>query len=342
MTSIPGNIEVLTTVPFPDAVMQRLRELTPRIKINLHPAQRVEDVPADLWDKIEVLYTDILLPEPKMVPNLKWIQFHYAGIDFIQNSALLKKKDLIFSSMSGASVIQEAEYILMMLLGLGHRFQAMAENQLAKDWPKERWEKFTPRELTGSTVGLVGYGSINREVARLLQPFHVTVLAVKKTVMQPADSGYTLENHGDPEGNFFHRLYPVEAVKQMLKVCDFVVVALPLTPETRGLIGEEELQSMKPEAFLVHVSRGGIVDETALMDALNNHRLAGAALDVFVEEPLPPDSPLWKTKNLILTPHISGFSAHYKERAGEMFAENLNRYLHGETVLNQYDPDRNY
>lgn len=342
MTSIPKNIEVLTTVPFPDAVMQRLRELTPRIKINLHPAQRVEDVPVDLWDKIEVLYTDVLLPEPEMVPNLKWIQFHYAGIDFIQNSGLLKRKDLIFSSMSGASAVQEAEYILMMLLGLGHHFPALSENQHAREWPDQRWVKFSPRELTGSTVGLVGYGSINRELARLLQAFQVTVLAVKKNVMQPEDTGYTLKNHGDPEGNFFHRLYPVEALKQMLKLCDFVVVALPLTPDTRGLIGEVELESMKSDAFLVHISRGGIVDEKALVDALNNHRIAGAALDVFMEEPLPADSPLWKTKNLIVTPHISGFSRHYKERAGEMFAENLNRYLHGETILNQYDPERNY
>lgn len=340
--SIPKNIEVLTTIPFPETVMQRLKGMAPRIKMTLIPAQQVDDIPIDVWNRIEVLYTDILLPEPEMVPNLKWIQFHYAGIDFIHDSPLLNNKDLIFSSMSGASAIQEAEYILTMLLGLSHRMTELITNQDKKEWPKDRWDKFTPVELSYSTVGLVGYGSISREVARLLQPYNVKVLAVKKDVKHPADPGYTIEGHGDPEGNYFHRLYPIEALKQMLKLCDFVVVTLPITPETRGLIGEAEFNSMKTGAFLVHVSRGGIVNETALINALNEHKLAGAALDVFEQEPLPAESPLWKTPNLIITPHVSGFSAKYKERAGEMFAENLNRYLHGEPVLNQYDPERYY
>jgi phosphoglycerate dehydrogenase-like enzyme len=342
MMAIPKNIEVLTTIPFPEGVMQKLKGLAPRIKINLMPAQQVDTIPLEVWNKIEVLYTDVLLPEPEWVPNLKWIQFHYAGIDYIQDSALLKKGDLIFSSMSGASAIQEAEYIVGMLLALSHRMSDLISNQQKKEWPKDRWDKFTPVELSNSTVGLVGYGSISREVARLLQPFNVKVLATKKDVKHPFDGGYSIEGHGDPEGNYFHRLYPIEALKQMLKSCDFVVVTLPITPETRGLIGEAEIQAMKPGAFLVHVSRGGIVDESALMTALNEHRLAGAALDVFVQEPLPAESPLWKTPNLIITPHVSGFSARYKERAGEMFAENLSRYLHGEPVLNQYDPERHY
>lgn len=340
--AIPKNIEVLSTIPFPDAIMQRLKNLTPRIKINLIPAQQVEDVPTEVWNKIEVLYTDVLLPDPEMVPNLKWIQFHYAGIDFLHDSSLTKKPGLIFSSMSGASAIQEAEYIMMMLLGLSHRMSDLNSNQNKKEWPKDRWERFTPVELCNSTVGLVGYGSINREVARMLQPFNAKVLAVKKDVMHPVDYGYTIEGHGDPEGNYFHRLYPTQALKQMLKLCDFVVVALPLTPETKGYIGEAEIQAMKTGAFLILVSRGGIVDEAELMNALNEHKLSGAALDVFVQEPLPPESPLWKTPNLLITPHVSGFSPRYKERAGEMFAENLNRYLHGEPILNEYSPERYY
>ena len=128
----------------------------------------------------------------------------------------------------------------------------------------------------------------------------------------------------------------------MLKECDFVVITLPLTPETRGMFGVEEFKAMKPGAFLVHISRGGIVDEAALLQALNEKRIAGAAIDVFQQEPLPATDPLWKAPNIILTPHVSGFSPKYKERAGEMFADNLKRYLHGEPLMNQYKPERFY
>jgi phosphoglycerate dehydrogenase-like enzyme len=337
-----SNIEVLTTIPFPEPIMQRLKNITPRIKVTLFPAQKVEEVPNDLWNKVEVLYTDVLLPNLELAPNLKWIQFHYAGIDYLLDTPLVNKPDLVLTSMSGASAIQEGEYIIMMLLSLGHRVPELTANQAKSDWPTDRWDKFTPHELTGSTVGLVGYGSIAREVARLLQPFGVKVLAAKKNAMQPADRGYTLEGHGDPDGNYFHRLYPIEAVRSMLKECDYVVCTLPLTPETKGMINDEIIRNIKPGAFFVHISRGGVVDENALASALAEKRLAGAALDVFVEEPLPASSPLWKVPNLILTPHVSGFSPRYKERAGEMFIENLKKYLHGDVLMNKFDPERHY
>lgn len=336
------NIEVLTTVPFPEAVMQQLRGLSPRIRITFNPATKSEEIASDVWQRTEVLYTDILLPELAQVSNLKWVQFHYAGVDFIHGSDLLTREGLKITSMSGASAIQEGEYILLMLLALGHHLKALSANQEKTDWPADRWNRFSPVELTGSTIGLVGYGSISREVARLLQPFRVKVLAAKRDVMHPEDRGYTVEGHGDPDGDYFDRLYPIEALKSMLKECDYVVITLPLTPATSGLIGEDELKAMKPGSFLVHVSRGGVVDEKALLQALIDKHLAGAAVDVFSQEPLPPDHPLWKAPNLILTPHVSGFSPKYKERAGIMFAENLKRYLRAEPLLNEYQPERHY
>lgn len=336
------NIEILTTVPFPEPVMQSLRGITPRIRLSFHPAKKAEDIPQEIWNKAEVLYTDILLPDISLVPNLKWVQFHYAGIDFVQESSLLTNPQLKITSMSGASAIQEGEYILGMMLAMGHKFPDLVINQTKAEWPADRWERFLPVELTGSTVGLLGYGSIAREVARLLQPFNVTILAAKKDVMHPVDEGYTVEGHGDPGGNYFNRLYPIEALKSMIKDCDFVVVTLPLTPATRGLIGEAELKAMKPGAFLIHISRGGVVDETALLQALQEKRIAGAAVDVFSQEPLPAEHPLWKAPNLFITPHVSGFSPNYKDRAGEMFIENLKRYLHDEPLLNLYYPERYY
>ncbi|MHC1740271.1 MAG: D-2-hydroxyacid dehydrogenase [Anaerolineaceae bacterium] len=336
------NIEVLSTIPFPETVMQKLREITPHIHFTLHPAQKPDEIPAELWNRTEVLYTDLIVPDLTLASNLNWIQYHYAGIDFILESPLLKKPELQITTMSGASAIQEGEYIVGMLLALGHHLPELFQNQLKRDWPADRWEKFSPRELTNSTVGLVGYGSIGREVARILQSFGCKVLAAKRDAMNPIDVGYTIEGHGDPEGNFFHRLYPIQAVKSMVKECDFVVILLPLTSETRGLFNEEILRAMKPGAYLVVASRGGIVDETALLQALNEKTIAGAVLDVFSREPLPSENPLWKLPNVLITPHISGFSPNYKERAGLMFVDNLSRYLHGEPLLNRVDPQRSY
>jgi phosphoglycerate dehydrogenase-like enzyme len=336
------NIEVLTTIPFPESIMQRLKAVNPRIKVSFFPAQSVEDVPPDLWNKVEVLYTDVLLPPVNLVPNLRWVQFHYAGIDYVLDSQLSMKPEIILTSMSGASAVQEGEYILMMLLSLGHRLPELLFNQSKQEWPNDRWEKFIPTELSNSTLGLIGYGSIAREVARLVQPLNVKVLAAKRDVMHPADEGYTIDGHGDPEGNYFHRLYPIEAIKPMLKECDFVVCTLPLTPETKGIISDEIIRALKPGAFFIHISRGGVVDENALAQALVEKRLSAAAMDVFTQEPLPASSLLWKVPNLVLTPHVSGFSPRYKERAGEMFIENLRRYLHEEPLMNTFIPNRHY
>lgn len=335
-------LEVLITVPLPEDVMHQLRSLSTRMRITFHTAQSNEEISDEQWNKVEILYTDILVPDPSKTPNLRWIQYHYAGIDFIQNTPVADKKEIRITNMSGASAIQEGEYILMALLDLGHRLPELIVNRGKKEWPQDRWEKFVPRELTGSTVGLVGYGSIAREVARLLQPFGCKILAAKKDAMHPEDTGYTIEGHGDPEGNYFDRLYPIEALASMLKECDFVVVTLPLTRETFKIIGAEELKVMKPGAGLVHISRGGVVDEAALAEALQEKRIASAFVDVFAQEPLPADSPLWKIPNLVITPHVSGFSPNYKERAGALFIVNMQRYISGEPLFNLYDPSLSY
>ena len=191
-------------------------------------------------------------------------------------------------------------------------------------------------------MGLVGYGSIGREIARLLQPFGTTILAAKRDVRHPQDAGYTEEGLGDPEGNYFTRLYPIQALKSMLKLCDFVVVCVPLTPDTRNLISEAELTVLKPTAQLINIGRGGVVDQAALFTALQERHLAGAALDVFAEEPLPSSSPFWRMPTVIVTPHIGGMSAAYQYRAIKLFTENLKRYLEGITLLNRFDVMKGY
>lgn len=335
-------IEVLITLPFPEELLERVSAVSPRLRVTALKAEKAQDISVETWQKTEVLYTVNILPEPEWAPRLRWIQFHWAGIDSLIDHPILKKADLVATSLSGAAVTQMAEYILMMLLALGHRLPALIENQRAARWPKDRWKLFSPRELRGSTVGIVGYGSIGREVARLLNAFGATILATKREVMHPQDKDYVPEGQGDPTGDLVRRLYPPQALRSMIKECDFLVVTVPLTKGTHGLIGEEELKAMRPTAFLVDVSRGGVVDQAALITALRDGKIAGAALDVFEEEPLPAESPLWKLPNVFVTPHISGVTPEYDTRAVDLFVENTKRYLEGKPVFNQIDLSRGY
>ena len=335
-------IHVLITLPFTDEMVAALQEVSPRLALHVVVARRVEEVEAEAWKQAEVLYTNRLLPTPEQAPRLKWIQFHWAGIDHAINAPIMDKPGLVATTLSGAAASQVAEFIVTMLLASGHHLPELLSLKQRSEWPRDRWERFSPRELRGSTVGIVGYGSIGRQVARLLQAFGAEVLATKRDVMHPEDPGYTAEGMGDPQGDLVRRLYPPQALRGMLKECDFVVVIVPLTSETRGLIGAQELAAMKPTAYLIDNSRGGVVDHEALIPALRDGKIAGAALDVYPEEPLPAESPLWKLPNVILSPHISGNTPYYDERAVQLFAENLSRYVKGQALLNVFDTAKGY
>jgi phosphoglycerate dehydrogenase-like enzyme len=339
---MPVPIEVLITLPFPDDLVNQLRGVSPRLKITLSKARKPEEVPDELWSRAEVLYTNNVIPSQEQAPNLRWIQFHWAGIDHVMDAPILKKPDLVATTLSGAAASKLAEYAVMMMLALGHRLPELMANQRKAEWPRDRWERFTPQELSESTVGIVGYGSIGRQIARLLHTFGSTILATKRDTMDPGDKGYIPEGQGDPAGDLVHRLYPPQAVRSMFKECDFVVITVPLTSETRKMIGAEELAVLKPNTFLIDISRGGIVDQSALYSVLKDKRIAGAALDVFQEEPLPSDHPFWKLSNVIITPHISGNTPYYDHRALALFTENLQRYLEGLPLYNVTNPQRGY
>jgi phosphoglycerate dehydrogenase-like enzyme len=335
-------IDILITLPLPENLIAQISDLSPRLRVRIVKASRSDEIPSEHWATTEVLYTARVLPTPEQAPNLNWIQFHYAGIDHVVDAPILRKPGLAATTMSGASASQVAEYVVMMLLALGHKLPDLVENQRRSQWPKDRWERFSPVELRNSTVGIVGYGSIGRQVARLLFNFGARVLASKRNAMRPTDSGYTPEGMGDAQGDFVHRLYPTEAMRSMVKECDFVVVTTPLTSRTRGLVSAEIFEAMKQSAYLVDISRGGVVDHAALVSALKDHKIAGAALDVFPEEPLPETSPLWKMPGVLITPHISGITPHYDERAVALFIENLKRHLAGQPLLNLIDLDEGY
>ncbi len=339
---IPHNTEVLVTMAITDELVAKLREISPRLTFNVIPASKIEDIPKDVWERSEVLYTNRVIPSSEQAPNLRWVQFHWAGVDHALDELLLRKPDLLATTLSGAAASQMAEYVVTMMLALGHRLPDLMAHQKRADWPRDRWERFAPLELRDSTAGIVGYGSIGRQIARLLQPFGTNVLATKKDAMNPKDTGYIPDGMGDPNGDLVLRLYPPEALCSMIKECDFLVVTAPKTRDTIHMIGAEEIAALKPTAFLIDVSRGGIVDHKALVLALIEHHIAGAALDVYPEEPLPNDSPLWKLPEVVLSPHISGNTLYYDERAMDLFAENLGRYINDLPLLNLIDLERGY
>jgi phosphoglycerate dehydrogenase-like enzyme len=336
-----SEISVLLTLPFPESLIERLAAVSPQLKIYVHHVQSAEELPEELLPEIEILYTLSALPEPEAASKLRWVQLHLAGVDHVAEYNLMHSEVMV-TTLSGASAPQVAEFALMCILALSRRLPTMIDDIADVRWMGERFKRYRSVELRGSTVGIIGYGSIGREVARLSRAFGASVLATKRDLKNLKDEGYTLEGLGDPDAELPDRLYPPQAVGSMVSECDFVVVTVPLTPETRGLIDAQVFAVMKPTAYLVDVSRGGVVDHGALVEALNENRLAGVALDVYPVEPLPESSPLWNMPNVILSPHVAGASDEYYERAVDLFIENLHRYRAGRPLLNRYDPERKY
>lgn len=336
-----SEVQILITVSIPESLIERLRAVSSRLNIHVHPSREADELPEDLLPDVEILYTSTALPDPEAVPKLRWIQLHYAGLDHLIDHTLLDAETIV-TTLSGAAAPQMAEFALMAMLALGHHLPAILHVSAEELWAEGRFKRYRPDELRGSTVGIVGYGSIGREIARLCKVFGASVLAIKRDLKHLEDEEYSLDGLGDPSSDIPHRLYPPQAIKSMLELCDYVVIALPLTPETRGMVGEDVFMAMKPSAYLVDISRGGVVDHGALVEGLNEKQLAGAALDVYPVEPLPGSSPLWDMPNVILSPHVAGSSVYYAERAMELFAQNLERYLGGQDLLNLFDPERGY
>jgi phosphoglycerate dehydrogenase-like enzyme len=334
------TLHVLSTVRFNAEQLARLRALSPRLQLGQHTVRKADELPPGLWSKVEVLCTFGALPAPGQAPRLRWVQLLSAGADHALNHPGLSS-DTIITTASGIHAINMGEYTLALMLVWAQRLPALLDHQRRAEWPEGRFQLFAPQELRGATIGIVGYGSIGREVGRLAHAFGMRVLALQRSG-DPTDHGFTIPGVGDPQGCIPERFYRLHELRTMLAECDYVVLAVPLTESTRHLVGADELRAMKPTAFLVNVARGGVVNEPALIQALQQGWIGGAGLDVFAQEPLPADSPLWGMENVILTPHIAGTTPHYNHRAADVFAENLRRYLTGKPLLNQVDLSKGY
>jgi phosphoglycerate dehydrogenase-like enzyme len=255
-------------------------------------------------------------------PNLRWIHTISAGVDHVLFPFLVDS-DIVLTNASGAYDVPVAEMVLTYMLLVIKQIPEYFNQQAAHCWNRLR-----PKELRGLTVGIVGLGSIGREVARLTRTFGMRVVATRR--------------HPERSAEVADLILPAERLDELLGQADFVVLAVPSTPETYHLIDAQALAQMKPDAWLINVARGMVVDETALLKALQGGCIGGACLDVFEKEPLPDDSLLWDLPNVIMTPHNSGVSIHLEKRAAELFLENLRCYMAGEPLLNVVDKKANY
>ena len=257
-------------------------------------------------------------------PRLRWIHSASAGVDRVSTAAVRERR-LVVTNARGVFSRPIAEYVVMMSLAISRRLPQLLELQ------RERtWQPLRGREMSELTVGIVGFGSIGEEVARLLAPFGCRILATRRHPDRGSGDSRAIE------------LFGLDDLDQVLRASDIVVVAAPLTDETAGMIGAEQLAEMREDAWLINIARGRLIDELALRRALESGWIGGAVLDVFGEEPLSPESPLYRTPNVIITPHTSWASDRVIERTVDLFIDNLRRDRSGEPLRNVVDLDAGY
>jgi phosphoglycerate dehydrogenase-like enzyme len=339
-------IYVLVNFPLDDTERQWIQDVSPRVRIHLSMEREQADAPvpgesarpAPGWRRLddaqlrpllaraEVLFTFRFPVEwLQQAPELQWIQLTSAGADHMIGAGMIDRRpDVLVTTASGIHAIPISEQVIGYILVFCRGF--------LRDWRAQRearWDRYTPEEAAGKTLGIVGYGPIAQRTAALAQALGMRVVVLR----------HTPQAHAEPP---IERFYTPDQLHDMLGVSDFVLLAAPFTPQTRGMIDAAALAAMRPTAVFINISRGGLVDEPALIAALQGGQIAGAALDVFAQEPLPAESPLWAMQNVFITPHMAGANPSYNHRATELFCDNLRRYIAGQPLRNRVDPARGY
>ena len=261
----------------------------------------------------------------RMCPRVRWVHTRSAGLDgllfpeLVESVAALTNATGVFSESLG-------EFALAGILFFAKDLRRMVRNQ-----ESGRWEQFDVVEIAGQTLGIVGYGDIGRAVAARARAMGMRVVAVKR--------------HAPPAGAadaFAERIYTPQSIGEMIAISDYIVVAAPLTPETRGLVGEREFAAMKPAAVVINIGRGPVIDEAAMVRALSERRIRGAVLDVFDAEPLPDGHPFYRLDNILLSPHMADHTADWLERAMQFFLDNFARFRKGQPLRNSVNKELGY
>mgnify|MGYP006286373891 CR=1 FL=1 len=313
------------------AIPEALQSKIPLAQIEaLAPGRRVV-MTADraaiekVLDEVEVVAGLMPLDLIARAPKLRWFQQWGAGASWLLRYPKIATSDIIITNTSGIHAIPISEHIFAMLLAFARGLHKTMPAQQRHAWMAPHNILF---ELPGKTMVLVGVGAIGARTAQIAQAMGMHVIGVRRDPSQ------------DVVG--VDRMVGSEELQAVLPEADVVVLTVPLTSETRGMLGAQELKLMSTSAYLINIGRGGTVDEDALVRALREGQIAGAGLDVFETEPLPEDSPLWGMENVIITAHYAGSTPHYTERVMEIFLDNLRRYLKDEPMRNVVDKELGY
>jgi phosphoglycerate dehydrogenase-like enzyme len=309
-------------------ILKRTARSTSPVDIIALPQDREARLTDDACASIEAAYFSLdVFPDGsrqffstvRKAPALKWLHVFNVGVDHPIYTEMLQRGVRLTTS-SGTTAQPIAHTVLAALLMLARNFPYWLESQRERRWAPMRPPN-VPRDLQGQTAVIVGLGEIGKAIARLLRMLGLDVIGIRRSA----------RTDGDP----VDELYPPERLADVLPRADWLILACPLTAETRGLVSAEMLAALPPQARLINIARGEVVDEPALIDALRSGRLAGAYLDVFQTEPLAADSPLWTLPNVLLTPHNSAVASGNDERVFQMFLDNLERFQRGDALVNE-------
>ena len=318
--------------------LERIRAAAPDATIVTVSVEGLADGPLD---DVEVMLRGYLSAEAfdriiARAPRLSWVHSATSGVERALTPAS-RERGIVVTNARGVFSRPIAEYVLMMILAVSRRLPQLLELQ------RERtWQPLEGAELRDVTVGIVGLGSIGRAVGALATAFGCRVVAVRRSGHAGSGS-ISLDDEGRPLGEvMLDRVGGPESLPELLAESDFIVLAAPLTPETEGMINAETLAMVKPGAWLINVARGRLIDERALLRALEEGDLGGAVLDTFRDEPLPALSPFYDLPNVIVTPHTAWSSGRVLDRSVELFCDNLRHFAAGEPLVNVVDPSAGY
>jgi len=312
----------------PDWFAERLRLDFPELDVvDLRGYEGIEQQIPDA----DIAIAWSLRPEQfRLATKLRWVHSTAAAVHQLMFPELIESSVLLTNAREVHGPVV-AEHVIALILALAKRIPQAVILQQKHHWgQKSIWESHPrPREIAGATLGLVGLGAIGRAVARSAASLGMRVIATREHPEKEVPTGVT-------------QVFPSPQIDELLALSDYVVLCAPITPSTQALMSAERIARMKPGACLINVSRGPLIDEPALVDALRERRIGGAALDVFVKEPLPADSPLWDLDNLLITPHTASLTDKIWERQYALYTENLRRFLVGRLLLGLVDKRKGY